>query len=100
MEIKQAEQKIFNVVWESNVDGEIFYEFYPCDTIEVARAKMTECTKLKAIFSMLTLKTAQSKVVKTDISLWTRPMIIGKIFISKNQGCLLKTILEKIKKSC
>ena len=43
MEIKQAEQKIFNVVWESNVDGEIFYEFYPCDTIEVARAKMTEC---------------------------------------------------------
>lgn len=27
--------------------------------------------------------------------LWTRPMIIGKIFISKNQGCLLKTILEK-----
>ena len=43
MKISKTEKTIFNVVWESNVDGEIFYEFYPCDTIEVARAKMTEC---------------------------------------------------------
>ena len=43
MKISKTEKTIFNVVWESNVDGEIFYEFYPCDTIEVARAKMAEC---------------------------------------------------------
>ena len=33
MKISKTEKTIFNVVWESNVDGEIFYEFYPCDTM-------------------------------------------------------------------
>ena len=43
MKINISEKTIFNVVWESNVDGEFFYECYPCDTIEVARAQMAEC---------------------------------------------------------
>ena len=43
MKISISEKTIFNVVWESDVDGEFFYECYPCDTIEVARAIMTEC---------------------------------------------------------
>lgn len=42
MKVKKSEKVIFNVIWESNVDGEILYEVYPCDTIEVARTKMTE----------------------------------------------------------
>lgn len=43
MKISISEKTIFNVVWESNVDGVFFYESYPCDTIEVARAKIAEC---------------------------------------------------------
>ena len=43
MKISMSEKTIFNVVWESNVDGEILYEIYPCDTLVVARAKMAEC---------------------------------------------------------
>lgn len=42
MKIKQAEKNIFNVIWESNVDGEFLFEVYPCDTLEVAQAKVQE----------------------------------------------------------
>lgn len=43
MKTKQSEQKIFTVVWESCVDGDIFVAIYPCDNLEVAKAKVEEC---------------------------------------------------------
>lgn len=45
MKIKQTEKTIFNVVWESNVDGEFLFEVYPCDTLDVAQAKVQEFKK-------------------------------------------------------
>lgn len=43
MKTKLSDQKIFNVVWESNANGEIFIAVYPCDSLEVAKAKVNEC---------------------------------------------------------
>ena len=43
MKTKQSEQKIFTVVWESSNDGGIFFSVYPCDSLEVAVAKVKAC---------------------------------------------------------
>lgn len=43
MKTTLSEQKIFTVVWESNVDGDVFTAVYPCDSLEVAIAKVEDC---------------------------------------------------------
>lgn len=43
MALKKSEQKIFTVVWESNINGEIFFSSYSCDRIDVAIAKFAKC---------------------------------------------------------
>ena len=42
MKTTLSEQKIFTVVWESNVDGDFLVAVYPCDSLEVAKAKVNE----------------------------------------------------------
>lgn len=43
MKTKKSDKIIFNVIWESNVDGEIIVSVYSCNSLEVAKAKFNEC---------------------------------------------------------
>lgn len=42
MVLKNTDKTIYNVVWESNVDGDFFVQVNPCDTLEAAIAKVEE----------------------------------------------------------
>lgn len=43
MKTEKSDKIIFNVIWESNVDGEILVSVYSCNSIDVAKAKVKEC---------------------------------------------------------
>ena len=43
--MEKTNEKIYLVMWESNVDGERFFNATPCRTLEAAEKKMEENIK-------------------------------------------------------